>query len=94
MSRAGKIVAFAEAAVDLPKLGLVAQTLVAATFPPSTADLLALCFPAGVQVYGAGLALLALTPGSQVARLTVTDATIIGACKRSELLYSTKKVKT
>lgn len=93
MSGAGKVVAFTEAAVDLPKLGLVAQTLVAATFPSSTADLLALCFPAGVQVYGAGLALLALTPGAQVARLTVTDATIIGAWKRSELLYSPKTSK-
>lgn len=91
MSGAGKIVAFAEAAVDLPKLGFVAQTLVAAAFPSSTADLLALCFPAGVQVYGAGVALLALTAGAQVARLTVADATIIGACERSELFYPTKK---
>lgn len=93
MSGAGKVVAFAEAAVDLPKLGLVAETLVAATLPSSTADLLALCLPAGAQVYGAGLALLALTPGAQVARLTVTGATIIGACKRSELLCSTKNRK-
>lgn len=88
MSGAGKVVAFAETAVDLPKLRLVAQTLVAATFSSSTADLLALCFPAGVQVYGAGLALLALAAGAQVARLTVTDAAIIGACKRSEVLNS------
>lgn len=94
MSRAGKIVAFAEAAVDLPKFRLVAQTLVAAAFPSSAADLLALCFPAGIQVYGAGLALLALTVGAQVARLTVTDATSVGTCKRSKLLYSTKKKKT
>lgn len=86
MAGAGEIVAFAEAAVDLPKLGLVAQTLVAATLPSSAADLLALCSPAGVQVYGAGLALLALTVGAQVARLTVADATVIGACKRSDLL--------
>lgn len=93
MAGAGKIVAFAEAAVDLPKLGLVAQTLVAVTFPSSTADLLALRFPAGVQVYGAGLALLALAPGAQVARLTVTEATIIGAWKRSGPLYSTAKGK-
>lgn len=64
MSGAGEIVAFAEAAVDLPKLGLVAQALVAATLPSPTADLLALCFPAGVQVYAAGLALLALASGS------------------------------
>lgn len=89
VSGAGEVVAFAEAAVDLPKLGLVAQALVAATFPSPTADLLALCFPAGVQVDAAGLALLALTSGSQVARLTVTGATIIGACKRSQMLYST-----
>lgn len=89
MTRAGEIVAFAEAAVDLPKLRLVAQTLVAAAFPSSTADLLALCFPAGAQVDAAGLSLLALTAGAQVARLTVAGATIIGAWKRSQMLYST-----
>lgn len=85
----GEIVAFAEAAVDLPELRLVAQTLVAAAFPSSTADLLALWFPAGVQVYAAALSLLALTAGAQVARLTVAGATIIGAWRRSQRLYST-----
>lgn len=89
MTGTGEIVAFAEAAVDLPKLRLVAQTLVAAAFPSTTADLLALCFPAGVQVYVAGLSLLALTAGAQVAWLTVAGATIIGAWKRSPMLDST-----
>lgn len=77
MSGTGEVVTFTEAAVDLAKLRLVAQTLIAVAFTPSTAHLLALCLPAGTQVYTAGFALLALAPGTQVSRLTVTGPTII-----------------
>lgn len=79
MSGAGEIVAFAEAAVDLPELGLVAQTLVAAALAPPAAHLLTLGLPTGAQVGGAGLALLALTAGAQVAWLTAAGATVVGS---------------
>lgn len=81
MSGTGEVVALAEAAVNLAKLRLVAQTLVAAALSSPAADLLALGFPAGAEVHAAGLALLALTAGAQVARLTVTSPTVISTCK-------------
>lgn len=81
MSGTGEVVTLAEAAVDLAKLRLVAQALVAAALSSPAADLLALGFPAGAEVHAAGLSLLALAPGTQVARLTVTSPTVISACK-------------
>lgn len=81
MSGAGEVITLAEAAINLAKLRLVAQTLVAAAFSSPTADLLALSFPAGAEVHAAGLALLTLTAGAQVARLTVTSPTVISTCK-------------
>lgn len=81
MPGAGEVVTLAEAAVNLAKLRLVAQTLVAAALPSPAADLLALGFPAGDEVHAAGLALLALTAGAQVARLTVTSPAVISTCR-------------
>ena len=74
MAGAGEVVALAEAAVDLAKLGLVAQTLVTAALPPSAAGLLPLRLPAGAQVQAARVALLALAAGAQVARLAAAGA--------------------
>lgn len=81
MSGAREVVTLAEAAVDFAKLRLVTQTLVAAALSTPTADLLALSFPADIEVHAAGFALLALALGAQVARLTVTSPTVISACK-------------
>lgn len=81
MAGAGEVVALAEAAVDLAELGLVAQALVAAALAAAAADLLALGLAAGAQVHAAGLALLALAAGAQVARLTAAGATVVGPCK-------------
>lgn len=80
MSGAGEVVTLAEAAVDLAKVRLEAATLVAAALSSSAADLLALGFPAGALVHAAGLALLALAAGAQVARLAVTSPTFVGTC--------------
>lgn len=88
MSGAGEVVAFAEAAVDLAKLRLVAQTLVAAALSAAAADLLALGFPAGAHVQAAGLALLALAASAQVARLAVTSPTIICTCEEKRSFRS------
>lgn len=84
MSGAGEVVALAEAAVDLPKLGLVAQALVAAALSSPAAHLLPLRLSAGAQVDAAGVALLALAAGAQVARLAVTRPTVIGSCRDTE----------
>lgn len=81
MSGAGEIITLAEATVDFAKLRLVTQTLVAAALSTPTADLLAFSFPAGVEVHAAGFALLALAPSAQVARLTVTNPTVISTCR-------------
>lgn len=81
MSGTGEVVALAEGAVDLAELGLVAQTLVAAALSSPAADLLSLGLPAVAEVHGAGLPLLALAAGAQVARLTVTSPTVIRTCK-------------
>lgn len=81
MPGAREVVAFAEAAVNLAKLGLVAQALVAAALSSPAADLLALGFPTGAQVHAAGLALLALAASAQVSGLAVTSPTVISACK-------------
>lgn len=81
VSGAGEVITLAETAVDLAKLWLVAQTLIAAALPSPAAHLLALGFPAGAQVHAADLALLALTAGAQVARLTVAGATTVSSCK-------------
>lgn len=77
VSGAGEVVALAEAAVDLPELGLEAQTLVAAALPSPAADLLALGLPAGAEGAAAGLPLLALAAGAQVARLAATRPTVV-----------------
>ena len=81
MSGAGEVVTLAVAPVNLPELGLVAQTLVAAALSSPAADLLPLGLAAGAQVHAAGLALLALTAGAQVARLTATRPAVICACR-------------
>lgn len=81
MSGAGEVVTLAVAAVNLAELRLVAETLVAAALSSPAADLLALGFPAGAEVHAAGLALLALAAGAQVARLTVTRPTVISTCR-------------
>lgn len=81
VSGTGEVVTLAEAAVNLSKFRLEAQTLVAAALSSTAADLLALGFPAGAEVHAAGLALLALAAGAQVARLTVTNPTVISTCK-------------
>jgi len=81
VSGAGEVVALAEAAVDLPELGLVAQTLVAAALAAAAAELLAFGLPAGADEHAAGLALLALAAGAQVARLTLTGAAVIRTCR-------------
>lgn len=78
VASAGEVVALAEAAVNLPKLGLVAETLVTAALPSAAADLLPLSFSAGAQVHAAGLALLTLAVSSQVTRFTMTGATVVG----------------
>lgn len=80
MPGAGEVVTLAEAAVDLAKVRLEAETLVAAALSSAAADLLALGFPAGAVVHAAGLALLALAAGAQVARLAVTSPTVVGTC--------------
>lgn len=79
MPRTGEVVAFTEASVDLPKLGLVAEALVAAALASSAADLLALGFPARTDVHVAGFTLLALAVGAQIARLAVAGAAVVGA---------------
>lgn len=81
MSSAGEVITLAEATVDLAKPGLIAQALVTATLASATADLLALSFPADIEVHAASLTLLALALGAQVARLTVASPTIISTCK-------------
>lgn len=86
MSGAGEVVALAESSVDLPKLGLVAEALVAAALAAAAADLLALGFPAGAEVHAAGLALLALAVGAQVARLAPAGTAVIHACRVEALV--------
>lgn len=89
VSGTGEVVTLAERAIDLAKLGLIAQTLVAAALSSPTADLLSLGLPAVAEVHGAGLPLLALTAGTQVARITATNPTVISTCKSKDLkLYS------
>lgn len=81
MPGAGEVVTLAEAAVNLAKVRLEAQALVAAALSSSAADLLALGFPAGAVVRAAGLALLALAAGAQVARLAATSPTVVSTCE-------------
>lgn len=81
MSGTREVVTLAEDAVNLAKLRLIAQTLVAAALSSPAADLLAIGFPAGAEVHAADLALLTLTAGAQVARLTVTSPTVISTCE-------------
>lgn len=80
MSGTGEIITLAKAAVDFAKLRFIAEALVAAALSSSAADLLPLGFAAGTQVHAAGLSLLALTAGAQVARFTLTSPTGIGTC--------------
>lgn len=88
MASAGEVVALAEAAVDLAEFRLVAQTLVAAALPPTAAHLLAFGLPAGTQVHAAGVSLLALAAGAQVARLTLARSAVVSACMRRTLVSS------
>lgn len=85
MSCTREVVTLAEAAVDLAKLGLKAQTLVAAALSTPAADLLALGLSTRAQVHAAGLPLLALTAGPQVARITATRPAVISTWKRSHV---------
>lgn len=91
MAGAGEVVALAEAAVDLAEFRLVAQALVAAALAPPAAQLLALGLPAGTQVHAAGLALLALAAGAQVARLTLAHPAVGRACVGEALISVTRE---
>lgn len=84
MPGTGEVVALAEAAVELAKLGLVAQTLVAAALPTAAAQLLALRFPAGADSHTVAITLLALAVGTQISRLAVTGTTGVRTCKEGE----------
>ena len=71
---AGEVITLAEGPIDLAKFALEAGALVAAALAAPAAQRLALCLPAQVLVPALALPFLALAPGTQEARVALTQA--------------------